>query len=251
MDKLKEKYPWRNGAPVLDVRENLFILTGAGISAESGLKTFRDNGGLWENHRLEDVATPKAFLRDPALVHRFYNARRQQLREVEPNKAHRALADLERRWEGEFTLVTQNVDDLHTRAGSRAPIPMHGELLKARCLHSGRIFDWAEPLDTALPCPCCRHAGGLRPHIVWFGEMPLHMEEIAKALERCDVFIAIGTSGVVYPAAGFAMEARQYGAFTLECNLQPSGSRLFHAELEGPASETVCALLENITPSGG
>lgn len=244
MPELNEKCTFRDGIPVLNSKKNLFVLTGAGISAESGLRTFRDSGGLWENHRLEDVATPEAFLRDAALVQRFYNARRAQLREVEPNAAHLALAELERRWEGEFTLVTQNVDDLHERGGSKAPVHMHGELLKARCQYRGTIHDWSEALETTLPCPCCGKAGGLRPHIVWFGEIPLYMEDIARALQRCDIFIAIGTSGVVYPAAGFAMEARQYGAYAIECNLASSGSRIFHAEVEGAATETIPLLLD-------
>ncbi|MBM3617087.1 MAG: NAD-dependent deacylase [Alphaproteobacteria bacterium] len=233
-----------DGFPVLDRRKNLFILTGAGISAESGLRTFRDGDGLWENHRIEDVATPEAFARNPVLVQRFYNARRAQLREVEPNAAHRALAELEKLWEGEFTLVTQNVDDLHERGGSKNPIHMHGELRKARCLHSDEIFPWDEDINDTLACACCDTAGTLRPHIVWFGEMPLFMEDIYAALRRCDIFIAIGTSGQVYPAAGFSMEARRSGAWTIECNLVSSDSPVFETVLEDKATLTLPRIVE-------
>jgi NAD-dependent deacetylase len=219
----------------------LTVLTGAGISAESGIRTFRDAGGLWENHRLEEVATPEAFERDPHLVHRFYNARRRQLHEVEPNAAHRALAELEERLGERFTLITQNIDDLHERAGSRRALHMHGEILKARCLGCRELCGW--PGDLTVEDRCARCRSGLRPHIVWFGEMPFYMErEIPQAL-GAEVFAAIGTSGVVYPAAGFAAEARSRGALTVELNLEPSaGARLFHGVLLGKATETVVEL---------
>lgn len=235
-----------DGIPALDAQKNIFVLTGAGISAESGLKTFRDGGGLWENHRVEDVATPEAFSRNPELVQRFYNMRRRQLADVSPNDAHRALAELERRWLGEFTLVTQNVDNLHERGGSRHPLHMHGKLTKAICQHSMEIFDCSEDLEAVLFCPCCKIAGGLRPHIVWFGEMPLFMEQIYQALRRCDIFLAIGTSGIVYPAAGFVMEARQYGAATIECNLDSSGNPMFDLVVEGRATETLPQILQQL-----
>jgi NAD-dependent deacetylase len=218
---------------------SLVILTGAGISAESGLATFRDAGGLWSRVRIEDVATPEAFARDPARVHGFYNARRAQLRDpaIRPNAAHRALADLDARWPGALLLVTQNVDDLHARAGSRRLLPMHGELMKARCRGCGAVIPWSEDLSTATPCPACGQAGGMRPHVVWFGEMPLGMDRIGAALEACDVFAAIGTSGQVYPAAGFVAEVAGR-ARSIEFNLEPSGGRFDERRL-GPATETV------------
>ena len=199
----------------------IVVLTGAGISAESGVRTFRDQGGLWEDHRIEDVATPEGFARDPGLVQRFYNARRSQLRDVAPNPAHLALARLERECSGELMVVTQNVDDLHARAGTRKLIHMHGELRKARCLGCGGVSAWEEDLDGGSRCPRCGRVGALRPHIVWFGEIPLEMERIFEALERCDLFIAIGTSGNVYPAAGFVQAVRP-GARTIEVNTERS-----------------------------
>ncbi len=199
---------------------SIVILTGAGISAESGLRTFRDADGLWENHRVEDVATPEAFRRDPALVQRFYNERRRSLATVQPNAAHLALARLECERPGEVFLVTQNVDDLHDRAGSRNLLHMHGELLKARCLARGAVHAWPGDLDAASRCPACAR-GGLRPHIVWFGELPLGLDRIYDAVERCDLFVAIGTSGHVYPAAGL-VQAVAPGARTVELNLAPS-----------------------------
>ncbi len=228
---------------------SIVVLTGAGISAESGIRTFRATDGLWEDHRIESVATPEAFQRDPALVQRFYNARRQQLLDgIEPNAAHRALAEFEQRFNGEFTLVTQNIDDLHERAGSRNLLHMHGELLKSRCVNSGQCFPCNTDLTTASVCPCCGMAGNLRPHIVWFGEMPLYMNEIEQALSRCDLFISIGTSGNVYPAAGFFQLAKTYGASTVELNLESSiqGS-LFDCQHYGPATTVVPAFLRSLT----
>ena len=165
-------------------QQNLVILTGAGISAESGISTFRDAGGLWETHRFEDLASPQGFARDPALVHRFYNLRRAQLRVVQPNAAHVALATLERAWaaRGDFLLVTQNVDDLHERAGSQRLLHMHGELRKLRCAACGEVTPWQDDAGTDTPCPGCARAGAMRPDIVWFGEMPYHMEEIGAAM---------------------------------------------------------------------
>lgn len=232
---------------------NIVILTGAGISAESGVPTFRAPDGLWMGHRIEDVATPEAFQRDPATVHEFYNARRRQLAEVQPNAAHRALADLAARWPGSLTLVTQNVDDLHARAHTEmtpAPgfrlIPMHGELLKAACTRTGRICDCPGDLTTDSASP--HHPEGcLRPHIVWFGEMPLEMEVIHDALQACDLFLAIGTSGAVYPAAGFVQDARRARARTVEINLEPTqGSRRFDTVHYGPATETVPAFVDDL-----
>jgi NAD-dependent deacetylase len=220
---------------------SIVILTGAGISRESGLATFRDADGIWATVRIEDVATPEAFARDPARVHGFYNARRAQLRDpgVQPNAAHRALAELDARWPGGLLLVTQNVDDLHDRAGSRRLVHMHGELMKARCLHCGAVRPWPEDLSTATPCPACGRAGGMRPDVVWFGEMPLRMAEIGAALEGCDLFVAIGTSGQVHPAAGFVAEVAGR-ARTVELNLEPTdGTRLFEETVHGAATAVV------------
>lgn len=212
--------------------QNIVVLTGAGISAESGIKTFRAADGLWEEHRIEDVATPEGFAANPALVHSFYNKRREQLLagQVEPNPAHLALADLERRCDGNVLVVTQNIDNLHERAGSRRLIHMHGELLKMRCRYSGRIFDIHGNVAEEQRCPCCGLRQSLRPHVVWFGEMPLQMDEIYSALETCDLFIAVGTSGNVYPAAGFVQVAKAAGAHTLEINLEPSATQSSFSE---------------------
>ena len=225
---------------------NLVILTGAGISAESGVPTFRADDGLWMGHRIEDVATPKGFARDPARVQTFYNDRRRQLPTVHPNAAHQALADLAARWDGQILLVTQNVDDLHDRAHAATPpgpgfalIHMHGELLKAACTATGRVCDW--PGDLAADEPSPHHPQGrLRPHIVWFGEMPLQMPRIETALARCDLFVSIGTSGSVWPAAGFVETAARAGARTVELNLEPSlGRSRFDEGRYGPATEVV------------
>ncbi len=219
---------------------NIVILTGAGISAESGLATFRGPDGLWEGHRVEDVATPEAFRRDPALVQAFYDARRERLKSVEPNAAHRALARLDSQWPGELLIVTQNVDDLHERAGARRLLHMHGELASAWCLACDGRTAWREELSSGPPCPDCGEAGRLRPDIVWFGEMPYEMERIDRALMDCDLFVSIGTSGAVYPAAGFVQTARYAGARTLELNLEPSlGSVWFDKTRTGAAGTLV------------
>lgn len=228
----------------------IVILTGAGISQESGLATFRDAGGLWEGVRVEDVATPRAFQRNPGMVYEFYNMRRRQLTEggVEPNAAHRALAELERKSRDAVLVVTQNVDDLHERAGTKNLLHMHGELLKARCVTCGRVMPWAGDLTGLDACPACGpvpgaetgKAGRMRPHIVWFEEMPLYMPEIEQALARCTTFVSIGTSGNVYPAAGFAVQARAAGARVIELNREPSlNARHFHDGRYGPATRIV------------
>ena len=223
----------------------IVVLTGAGISAESGLRTFRDADGLWENHRVEDVATPEAFERKPALVYRFYNERRRSLPTVQPNAAHAALARLEAAWAGDFLLVTQNVDDLHDRAGSKRLLHMHGELLKVRCLACRAVLPWPGDLDADSRCPLCTH-GRPRPHIVWFGERPLEMERIYQALDRCGVFLAIGTSGHVYPAAGF-VEAIQSWAHSVELNLEPSRvADAFQEHRTGKATELVPAFVAEL-----
>ena len=219
---------------------NIVILTGAGVSAESGVATFRGPDGLWEGHRVEDVATPEAFLRDPALVHAFYDARRAKLGTVEPNAAHRALARLDAEWPGELLLVTQNVDDLHERAGSERLIHMHGELRKGWCLQCDGRFEWNGQMGEGAMCPNCSTTGSVRPDIVWFGEMPYQMDAIEEALRDCDLFVSIGTSGAVYPAAGYVQTARYCGARTLEMNLEPSlGGFLFDESRTGPAGELV------------
>lgn len=235
---------------------NLVILTGAGISAESGVPTFRASDGLWEGHRIEEVATPEGFAANPALVQDFYNKRRRQLAEVQPNRAHHALAELAARWEGDFLLVTQNVDDLHDRAHALRPpgpgfglIHMHGELLKAHCTATAQVIDCAGDLDPRHDSPFSSE-GWLRPHIVWFGEMPLHMKRIEAAIARADLFISIGTSGAVYPAAGFVQDARRAGARTIEINLEPSqGARRFDEGLYGPATETVPVFVDRLLKS--
>jgi NAD-dependent deacetylase len=230
--------------------ERIVILTGAGISAESGLATFRGPDGLWEGHRVEDVATPEAFARNPALVQRFYDARRARLREVEPNAAHRALARLDAEWPGDLLIVTQNVDDLHERAGARRLLHMHGALLSAWCLCCDARMAWQADLASAPACPSCGVAGGLRPDIVWFGEMPYEMDRIDAALRDADLFVSIGTSGAVYPAAGFVQTARYAGARTLEMNLEPSlGSVWFEEVRNGPATELVPAWVEEVLKS--
>jgi len=219
---------------------NIVILTGAGISAESGLRTFRAADGLWEDHRIEDVASPEGFRRDPALVHRFYDARRERAAEVEPNAAHVALAELERGWDGEFLLVTQNVDTLHERAGSTRLLHMHGQLDSGWCLACDTRHNWKGPMGEGAACPGCGIIGQVRPDIVWFGEMPYEMDRIDDALMNADLFVSIGTSGAVYPAAGFVQTAKYRGARCVEINLEPSmGSMLFDERRYGPASAEV------------
>ncbi|MCF3974034.1 NAD-dependent deacylase [Paracoccus salsus] len=213
------------------------VLTGAGISAESGLATFRAGDGLWERHRVEDVATPEAFARDPALVHRFYNARRAKAADARPNAAHRALAALASRHD--LVLITQNVDDLHERAGSRSVIHIHGSLTRALCAACAHRWDAPAVMSAGDPCPACA-ARAIRPDIVWFGEMPHHMEIVWEALAAADLFVAIGTSGNVYPAAGFAQHAGRCGAECIEMNIDDSANaRDFDRRILGPASQTV------------
>jgi NAD-dependent deacetylase len=231
-----------------DMREirNIVILTGAGISAESGIDTFRSAGGLWEQHRVEDVATPEGFARDPELVLRFYDMRRAAIQEKQPNAAHEALGRLEAEWEGELLIVTQNVDDLHERGGASRVLHMHGTHLNAWCTSCDVRSRWAGPLLERPPCPVCQ-ARSLRPDVVWFGEMPYRMGEIYAALREADLFVSIGTSGAVYPAAGFVRDARELGARTLELNLETSqGSQWFHESRLGPASEVVPAWVKEL-----
>jgi NAD-dependent deacetylase len=230
---------------------NIVILTGAGISAESGIDTFRSAGGLWEQHRVEDVATPEAFARDPNLVLRFYDMRRAAIQTKQPNAAHAALARLDREWPGELLIVTQNVDDLHERAGARRVLHMHGQHLNAWYTACDTRSPWTEPLIERPPCPACG-ARALRPDVVWFGEMPYRMDEIYAALRAADLFVSIGTSGAVYPAAGFVRDARELGARTLELNLERSqGSAWFHESRHGPATELVPAWVEEVLKGRG
>ena len=230
-------------------RRFIVILTGAGISAESGIKTFRAVDGLWENHRIEEVASPQGFAANPELVQNFYNGRRKQLLspDILPNKGHKALARLEQEFPGNVLLVTQNIDDLHERAGSKNVVHMHGELLKMHCSATGTVYPIASDIDLGDRCVCCDRTGTLRPHVVWFGEMPLEMERIYASLEVCDLFISIGTSGNVYPAAGFVELARRVGAHTVELNLEPSEvESAFTEKIYGPASEVVPDYVDGI-----
>lgn len=229
--------------------KRIVILTGAGISAESGIKTFRAEDGLWEEHRVEDVATPEGFAADPVLVQHFYNGRREQLLSdaVKPNAAHFALVKLEREFDGELLIVTQNIDNLHEQAGSKKVIHMHGELLKMRCAYTDILYPLEGDISVDDRCECCGMRGALRPHVVWFGEMPLQMEEIYEALEICDLFIAIGTSGNVYPAASFVRQAVVSGANTMEINLEPSAVQsAFSEHRYGLASIEVPVLVADI-----
>lgn len=229
--------------------QRIVVLTGAGISAESGIRTFRDQDGLWEQHHIEDVATPEGYVRDKALVEAFYNERWQQLRKacVNPNPAHDALARLEKEFEGEFLLVTQNIDNLHESAGSHKLLHMHGELIKGRCPQSSQTFLLTEPFGPEHLCTCCIPGQRLRPHVVWFGEMPIGLDRIQHALEECDLFIAIGTSGTVYPAAGFVDTANHHGAHTVEVNLaEPARDSQFQQHLVGKAGELMPQLVDRI-----
>lgn len=223
--------------------KSIVVLTGAGVSAESGMGTFRDKDGIWTRHRLEDVATPEGFARNPRLVHDFYNARRRALRDATPNPAHFALARLEqtlRKAGSELMLVTQNVDNLHEKAGSHSLLHMHGELSRVMCSACGTKGVWDEDLFTDTECWRCGAPGALRPDVVWFGEMPYGMDDIYGRLGSCDLFVSIGTSGEVYPAAGFVHEARLAGAHTVELNLEPStNARTFTEGRYGPATQVV------------
>jgi NAD-dependent deacetylase len=226
---------------------NIVVLTGAGISAESGLATFRGPGGLWEGHRVEDVCTPEALDRDEALVLRFYDARRGALATVEPNAAHHALARLDAAWPGELLIVTQNVDDLHERAGAERLIHIHGELLSALCRACGERHRFGGAMTGGTLCPACDARDRLRPDIVFFGEMPYEMERIERALMACDMFVSVGTSGAVYPAAGFVQIANATNAWTLELNLERSaGSYLFDDTRQGPASMLVPEWVDSV-----
>ncbi len=254
LERNKAAKPPKKGVAILNPNQNIVVLTGAGISKESGLDTFRDEDGIWSKVRIEDVATPEAFARDPGRVHDFYNMRRNALgmSGVKPNAGHKALARLEAEWPGRVLVVTQNVDNLHEAAGGANVLHMHGELMKARCAHCGDVFAWADDLDVSMECQTCARTGGLRPHVVWFGEMPIYMEEIHQALELCGLFVSIGTSGNVYPAAGFVQHVRMTtDAHTVELNLEPSeGSAQFAETIYGQASEIVPAFVQRVLEKG-
>ncbi len=231
------------------IPKHIVILTGAGISAESGIKTFRDANGLWENHDIMEVASPAGFSRNPELVNKFYNQRRSQLlsQEVNPNQAHLSIAKLEREFKNKVTLITQNVDNLHEQAGSKDVIHMHGELIKMRCINSQKVLTIKKDIKTSDKCPCCLIAGNLRPHIVWFGEYPLHMHRIEKELSTCDLFISIGTSGQVYPAAMFVEIAKSHGAYAVEINLEQTNiSNNFDEHYIGKASVVVDEIVQKL-----
>lgn len=224
----------------------IVILTGAGLSAESGLSTFRDPNGIWAEYNWRDVATPEGFKSNPDLVYDFYNTRRRAHADVKPNAAHLALARLEQAHPS-TTIITQNIDALHEAAGSKNLIHMHGEILKALCGRCGHRHPFTEDLSSAVVCPSCAKAGGMRPDVVWFGEVPYHMEEITKHLATCDLFISIGTSGNVYPAAGFVAITSEIGAHTVELNLEPSeGANLFSQAKYGPATEIVPEFVDEL-----
>ena len=227
--------------------KSVVILTGAGISAESGVRTFRDNDGLWENHRIEDVATPLAWYNDPVMVWRFYQARRNQMQEVEPNPAHLAIAEFQKE-HGNVILITQNVDNLHERGGSESVIHMHGKLETLRCELSEESYVCMNPEHLSqdfVDCNCCAEASRMRPDIVWFGEMPMFMREIYEAVDNCDVFIVVGSSGHVYPAAGLVDVASQMGARTILVNLEePVNAESFDEVHTGKAGEILPGLVK-------
>jgi len=232
---------------------NIVILTGAGISAESGIQTFRASDGLWHDHHVQDVATPEGFAANPQLVQTFYNDRRRQLKDpnIKPNPAHLALARLEAEWPGELLLVTQNVDNLHERAGSKHLIHMHGQLDQVRCSESGAIYHWEDDIQMDHACACCEKVGTLRPNIVWFGEMPFLMDDINEALIKCDLFLSIGTSGKVYPAAGYVEVAKHIGARAIELNLDPTdSSSVFDLSVNGKAGEILPEFVDKLLLTG-
>ncbi|EIJ69735.1 Sir2 family NAD+-dependent deacetylase [Pasteurella bettyae] len=227
----------------------IVVLTGAGISAESGIRTFRSEDGLWEEHHIEDVATPEGYARNPQLVREFYNGLRHKLFDpkIQPNAAHLALAKLDEKFGDNLLIVTQNIDNLHERAGSKNVIHMHGSLLELRCEHSGKVYAWEKEWTAQDKCTCCHTPQPLRPNIVWFNEMPLAMDRIDEEIRDCLYFISIGTSGNVYPAAGFVQEANFNGAKTIELNLEPSkGRAAFRIGHYGPATEVVPKFVEEM-----
>ncbi len=229
------------------IYDRIVILTGAGLSAESGLDTFRDKGGIWSKYDYRDVATPEGFAANPDLVHNFYNMRRRELQEATPNSAHKALARLEAVHHGDVLIVTQNIDHLHEAAGSKNIIHMHGELQKVFCTDCNVRQVWKTDLCVDSQCSNCNASATMRPDVVWFGEMPYQMDDIIASLMDADLFLSIGTSGNVYPAAGFVDSAREAGAHTVELNLEPSqGASLFHDAIHGPATQVIPAYVNDL-----
>jgi NAD-dependent deacetylase len=249
--KLDRRAANEHPEPPMTRYKHIVVLTGSGISAESGIATFRDKDGIWAKFDIEEVATPQAFARNPGKVHDFYNLRRRGLAGVKPNAAHIALAKLEA---GHVVgtgrslhIVTQNVDNLHEAGGSKRIIHMHGELTRGKCMNCPATFDWHGDMSVEAKCPSCGETGGVRPDIVWFGEVPYQMDRISALVGNADLFVSIGTSGAVYPAAGLVALARREGAFTVELNLEPSeGVSYFHEAIHGPASEIVPAFVDRI-----
>lgn len=229
------------------VYNKIFVLTGAGISAESGLATFRDADGLWNNHKVEDVATIEAFEKNPQYVHNFYNELKPKLKEAKPNNAHICLAKLQEKYKGTVDIITQNVDTLHEKAGAKKVYHIHGRIDEAVCLECGYILSSWNGVDMLTLCPRCKEVGKFKPNIVFFGEMPLYMPEVEKKLRECDLFISIGTSGIVYPAAGFVHTAKYYGADTIEFNLEEtSNNYLFDRHIKGKCSQTLPDFVNNL-----
>lgn len=227
--------------------KNILILTGAGVSAESGLATFRDADGLWNNHKVEDVATIEAFERNPEFVHQFYNEMKPELLHAKPNPAHLALAKLEQEYPGEVNIITQNVDTLHEKAGSQKVCHIHGQINQAVCLNCGNVLETWDDVDTQTVCPHCHVAGMMKPNIVFFGESLLYMDKAAHLLSNCDLFVSVGTSGVVYPAAGFVQTAKYRGAETYEFNLEAaSNNYLFDKHIYGKCGKTLPEFVDKL-----
>lgn len=227
--------------------QNIVILTGAGISAESGLVTFRASNGLWNNHRVEDVATVEAFERNPAYVHEFYNELKKELVKAQPNPAHFAITKLQREYDAEISIVTQNVDTLHEKAGSKNICHIHGQINQALCLNCGHILETFGDVDTETVCPHCKIVGMMKPNIVFFGENLLCMDKVDRLLSGCDLFLSVGTSGVVFPAASFVQIAKYNGAQTYEFNLEPTSNNFyFDRHIFGPAGTTLPAFVDEL-----
>ncbi len=229
------------------IYQNILILTGAGISAESGLATFRSANGLWNNHRVEDVATIEGFQRNPALVHEFYNGLKEEIQKAKPNAAHLAITELQKNYPGQINVITQNVDTLHEKAGNRNVYHIHGQINQAVCLNCGHILETFGDVDTQTVCPHCQVAGMMKPNIVFFGENLLCMNEVDRLLRSCDLFVSIGTSGIVYPAAGFVQTAKYYGTDTIEFTLETTANNyLFDRHIYGPAGQTFPTYVEEL-----
>ena len=231
--------------------KNIVILTGAGISAESGLATFRSTNGLWNNHKVEDVATVEAFFKNPDYVHQFYNEMRPELYNAKPNAAHLAITKLQQEYPAQISVVTQNVDTLHEKAGSKNIYHIHGQINQIVCLNCGHVFETWGDVSAEDKCEHCAIMGMLKPNIVFFGENLLCMDKVDKLLQTCDLFLSIGTSGVVYPAAGFVQIAKMFGADTFEFNMEEtSNNRLFDEHIYGPAGKTLPQFIDELIKKG-